>query len=232
MLPSELLRRLLLVVSCLCLYGNPVLRPDIELEVGSDCYGLCTSLPPNTSSFQEWKAEADGAGPAGPRAPPGGTSWPPQTANRGTADAATGPDRVGGDREEKVRSKEEAPATSLPGGHPSTAEPQSSSSSSTRGDSKEDGAESPGASLQDEEPGPTMEEGTHTPSSSSPRSPVPPVVFVSVQTSTPLPSWGHEDPPTLTVQEPLLPDMGANLMPREDGPESLWTEATRTGGSK
>lgn len=247
MRPSEILQRLLLVGSCLCIYGNPVRPPDIQLERDGECYGLCTSLPPNTLSVQEWKAGAGGEGGGGeggggeggaaePRALPGGTSWPPQTANRGSADAGTGPSLVGGDGEGKVGSKQEDPATSPPSGHPAyfTAATQSSSisSSSARGGSEEEGAEPPGAPSQDKEPGPTMWEEARTPSSSSPRSPAPPMVFVSIQTSTPLSSWGHEDPPTLSVPEPLLPDMGANLMPREDGPESLWTEATRPGGSK
>lgn len=237
MFPSEILQRLLLVGSCLCLCGNPVHPPDIELEGVGDCYGPCTNLPPSTSSVYEWKAEAGGEGGGGgeaadPRAPPEETSWLPQTANRGSSNAGIGSGRVGGDREGKVGSKDEAPAMSPPGGHPSTATPQSSSSSSAGGGSKEEWAEPPGVPLQDEEPGPTIEEGAHTLSSSSPLSPVPPLVFVSIQTSTPLFSWGPEGPPTLSVQEPLLPDMGANLMPREDGPESLWTEASRPGGSK
>lgn len=237
MRPSEILQRLLLVESCLCVYGNPVRPPDIQLERDGDCYGPCTTL-----SVQEWKVGAGGEGVGGggaaePRALPGGTSWPPQTANRGSADAGTGPSLVGGDGEGKVGSKEEHPATLPPSGHPAyfTTAPQSSSisSSSARGGSEEEGAEPPGAPTQDKEPGgPTMWGEARTPSSSSPRSPAPPMVFVSIQTSTPLSSWGHEDPPTLSVPEPLLPDMGANLMPREDGPESLWTEATRPGGSK
>lgn len=169
---------------------------------------------------------------ANPRAPPGGTSWPPQTANRGSADAGTGPSLVGGDGERKVGSGEEAPARSPPGGDPAsiTAAPQSISSSSSSW------VEQPGAPLQDKEPGPksapTTEEEVQTPSPSPPRSPVPPMVFVSIQTSTPLSAWGHEGPPNPSVQEPLLPDMGANLMPREEVPECLWTEATRPSGSK
>lgn len=237
MLPSEILQCLLLVGSCLCVYGNPVRPPDIELEQDGDCYGPCTSLPPNTSSVQEGKAGpaegGGGGGAADPRAPPRETSWPPQTANRGSADAGTGPSQVGGDQEGKAGSRDEAPVTSPPSGHPVsfTAAPQSSSSSGPAGGgSEEGGAGLPGAPLEDIEPGPSMGEEVHTPP--SPRSPVPPMVFVSIQTSTPLSSWGHEGPPTLSVQEPLLPDMGSNLMPREDGPESLWTEATRPGGSK
>lgn len=63
-------------------------------------------------------------------------------------------------------------------------------------------------------------------------SPVPPLVFVSLQTSTPLTVWGHDGATISSVPDPLLPEIGPNLMPREDGPESLWTEAMRPSGGK
>lgn len=63
-------------------------------------------------------------------------------------------------------------------------------------------------------------------------SPIPPLVFVSLQTSTPLSIWGHEGATISSLPDPLLPEIGPNLMPREDGPESLWTEATRPSGGK
>lgn len=61
---------------------------------------------------------------------------------------------------------------------------------------------------------------------------VPPMVFVSRQTSTPLSITSHDGATMSSLPEPLLPEMGPNLMPREDGPESLWTEATRLSGGK
>ncbi|XP_071334953.1 armadillo-like helical domain-containing protein 4 isoform X2 [Trachinotus anak] len=61
-------------------------------------------------------------------------------------------------------------------------------------------------------------------------SPIPPLVFVSPQTSTSLTIWGHDGATVSSLPDPLLPEIGPNLMPREDGPESLWTEAARPGG--
>lgn len=61
---------------------------------------------------------------------------------------------------------------------------------------------------------------------------IPPMVFVSPQTSTPLSITSHDGATMSSLPEPLLPEMGPNLMPREDGPESLWTEATRLSGGK
>ncbi|KAI3363791.1 hypothetical protein L3Q82_001398 [Scortum barcoo] len=61
-------------------------------------------------------------------------------------------------------------------------------------------------------------------------SPIPPSVFVSLRTSTPLSIWGQEGATVSSLPDPLLPEIGPNLMPREDGPESLWTEAARPSG--
>lgn len=61
---------------------------------------------------------------------------------------------------------------------------------------------------------------------------IPPSVFVSPQTSTPLSITSHDGATISSLPEPLLPEIGPNLMPREDGPESLWTEATRLSGGE
>ncbi|XP_031722047.1 armadillo-like helical domain-containing protein 4 [Anarrhichthys ocellatus] len=58
---------------------------------------------------------------------------------------------------------------------------------------------------------------------------IPPTVFVSPRTSTLLSIWGHDETMS-SLPDPLLPEIGPNLMPREDGPESLWTEAARPSG--
>lgn len=63
-------------------------------------------------------------------------------------------------------------------------------------------------------------------------SPIPPSVGVSPRISTPLSIWGHDAATISSLPDPLLPDIGPNLMPREDGPESLWTEAARPSGGK
>lgn len=59
-------------------------------------------------------------------------------------------------------------------------------------------------------------------------SPTPPSAFVS----TPLTTWGNDGATVSPLSDPLLPEIGPNLMPKEDGPESLWTEAARPGGGK
>ncbi|XP_044026225.1 uncharacterized protein LOC122863627 isoform X2 [Siniperca chuatsi] len=118
----------------------------------------------------------------------------------------------------------------------STAPPQLSI---TARESKDQGGEDPtklpgrGDSLQDKDP------ETSSPSSTEPpnpgarvqkltsHSPIPPSVFVS---STPLSIWGHDGATISSLPDPLLPEIGPNLMPREDGPESLWTEAARPSG--
>lgn len=63
-------------------------------------------------------------------------------------------------------------------------------------------------------------------------SPNPRSAFVSPRTSTLLSIWGHEGATASSLPDPLLPEIGPNLMPREDGPESLWTEAARPGGGE
>nr|XP_057913137.1 uncharacterized protein LOC131107279 isoform X2 [Doryrhamphus excisus] len=66
--------------------------------------------------------------------------------------------------------------------------------------------------------------GINSPASSTPSTPSP-------QTFTPLPLWDHEGALMATPPEPLLPDIEANLMPKEDSMESLWTEAARPAGA-
>ncbi|XP_036941514.1 uncharacterized protein LOC119012122 isoform X1 [Acanthopagrus latus] len=86
------------------------------------------------------------------------------------------------------------------------------------------GASLQGTSLQSStEPGEPIQKLTS-------HSPIPPLVFLSPRTSTPLSVWSHDGATTSSLPEPLLPEIGPNLMPREDGPESLWTEAARPGG--
>ncbi|XP_068432881.1 armadillo-like helical domain-containing protein 4 isoform X2 [Clinocottus analis] len=58
---------------------------------------------------------------------------------------------------------------------------------------------------------------------------IPPTAFVSPQTSTHVSIWGHDET-MASLPDPLLPEIGPNLMLREDGPESLWTEAARPSG--
>lgn len=70
-----------------------------------------------------------------------------------------------------------------------------------------------------------------TPKLSS-QSPIPPLMFVTSQTSTPLINWGRDRATMSSVSDTILPEIGPSMMPREDGPESLWTEAARLNGGK
>ncbi|KAM3602947.1 uncharacterized protein V6R79_013773 [Siganus canaliculatus] len=60
--------------------------------------------------------------------------------------------------------------------------------------------------------------------------PIPPSVFISPQTTTTVPVWSNDGATISSLLDPLLPEIGPNLMPKEDGPESLWTEAARPSG--
>lgn len=123
----------------------------------------------------------------------------------------------------------------------STAPPQLST---TARESKDKGGEEQiklpgyGDSLQDKQPEAGLPSSTGPPNPraliqklTSHRS-IPHSVFVSPRTSTLLSIWGHDGATLSSLPDPLLPEIGPNLMPREDGPESLWTEAERPGGGK
>ncbi|KAM4522220.1 uncharacterized protein armh4 isoform 2-T3 [Odontesthes bonariensis] len=60
---------------------------------------------------------------------------------------------------------------------------------------------------------------------------IPPLMFATSRTSTPLTIWGRDGATTSSLSDPILPDIAPNLMPREDGLESLWTEAARPAGA-
>ncbi|MED6276216.1 hypothetical protein CHARACLAT_000998 [Characodon lateralis] len=63
-------------------------------------------------------------------------------------------------------------------------------------------------------------------------SPIPPLLLVTPQTSTHLTVWGHDGPTNSSPSDRILPEIGPlNMMPRDDGLESLWTEAARPAGA-
>ncbi|KAM7368117.1 hypothetical protein PAMP_014367 [Pampus punctatissimus] len=64
---------------------------------------------------------------------------------------------------------------------------------------------------------------TSWPSSTEPPNPL---VQIAPRTSTSLSMWGPDGATISTLPDPLLPEIG----PREDGLESLWTEAARPSG--
>ncbi|XP_054900327.1 armadillo-like helical domain-containing protein 4 isoform X2 [Poeciliopsis prolifica] len=62
-------------------------------------------------------------------------------------------------------------------------------------------------------------------------SPVPPLSLVTPRTATRPSAWGHDGPTRPSPPDLLLPEIGPlNMMPRDDGLESLWTEAARPAG--
>ncbi|XP_014899641.1 uncharacterized protein C14orf37 homolog [Poecilia latipinna] len=63
-------------------------------------------------------------------------------------------------------------------------------------------------------------------------SPVPPLLLVTPRTSTHPSARGHDAPTKSSSSDLLLPEIGPlNMMPRDDGLESLWTEAARPAGA-
>ncbi|KAG7240271.1 hypothetical protein INR49_027082 [Caranx melampygus] len=143
--------------------------------------------------------------------------------------------------EEEQRDIDMSTSRLTPGGRlaSSSTPPQLESSYSPRSNHDgEDRARLPGGggSLQDKDP------ETSSPSFIDPpilsariqrltsHSPIPSLVFVTPRTSASLTIWGHNGATVSSLPDPLLPEIGPNLMPREDGPESLWTEAARPSG--
>lgn len=62
-------------------------------------------------------------------------------------------------------------------------------------------------------------------------SPIPSLMFVTPQTSTPLTVWRRDGATVSSPSDPILPEIGPNMMSRDDL-ESLWTEAARPAGGK
>ncbi|XP_047429391.1 armadillo-like helical domain-containing protein 4 isoform X2 [Mugil cephalus] len=86
--------------------------------------------------------------------------------------------------------------------------------------------------FQDKDPEPSLASSPEPPNPSMPPShnPIPPLVFITPRTSTPFALWGHDGATISSLPDPYLPEIGPSLIPREDSPESLWTEASRPGG--
>ncbi|XP_061560813.1 cell surface glycoprotein 1-like isoform X4 [Phycodurus eques] len=65
----------------------------------------------------------------------------------------------------------------------------------------------------------------------NPSSRTPTPVSLPSRTSTASSPWEREGPVMPAPPEPFLPDMGVDTMPKEDGVESLWTEAPGPSGA-
>lgn len=57
----------------------------------------------------------------------------------------------------------------------------------------------------------------------------PPLLFVTPRTFTNLMNWGSDGATMSSLPDPFLAEIRQNLMPKEDGSESLWTEAAKPG---
>ncbi|XP_015239952.1 PREDICTED: uncharacterized protein C14orf37 homolog isoform X1 [Cyprinodon variegatus] len=61
---------------------------------------------------------------------------------------------------------------------------------------------------------------------------IPPLLMGTPQASTHLTVWGHDGPTKSLPSDVILPEIGPlNMMPKDDGLESLWTEAARPAGA-
>lgn len=249
MLLFKTLRPLLLAGVCLCVCGTPVHLPGVQHERGRGCSGECfRSL--KTQNLRSESAGVKGAtgllwkfgagGGVAPREAPGGAALATQTENGDGREGRSGSSVAGGEvrsnrseikpvgiASEKTDSQRQAPLLSplfadplvtpkLPPNLPLEgilAPPSPSPQTKvTKRESRDQG------DSKDKERQPDWSD--HHPSS------IPPLDLITPQTSTPL--WDQYGPTVSSLPDPLLPDIGPNLMPREDGPESVWTEATRT----
>ncbi|XP_042369580.1 uncharacterized protein LOC121963358, partial [Plectropomus leopardus] len=253
MLMSGTLHRLLLAATCLCVYGNPVqLRNFTPTQ---DCDGQCASSGTTVGSThatdvkpEPSDTEHDGTdlmlnvgagGGAGPHGRPEGIAAVTQTGNGDSLDGRSGPSEAAGEAWSQRSGGKKVDGISEMGDAQrqtetdSSVDPEASPQLSITGreDKDQSGTDPPayGDSVQDKDP---ETSSTEPPDSGAPiqklTSHMPPLFFVSPRTSTHLSVWGHDA--ATSLPDPLLPEIGPNLMPREDGPESLWTEAARPGG--
>ncbi|CAF89325.1 unnamed protein product [Tetraodon nigroviridis] len=246
------LRPLLLAGICLCVCGTPVHLPAVQRIQGGDCSGGCAgSLKPQNLRSEPsgvksvtgplWKVDAGGAAP---HEAPTGESLVTQAENWDGRDGISGSTVAGGGvwndrgeikkfgiasqtRDSQTQSspfpdhpvppkQAHVPTARFPLDGilaPSSTSPQmniTKRASTDQGDSED----------KEQEPDWT----DYHPSS------IPPLDFITPQNAAPI--WDQYGPTEPSLPDPLLPDIGTNLMPKEDGPESVWTEATRASEGK
>ncbi|XP_028996649.1 armadillo-like helical domain-containing protein 4 isoform X2 [Betta splendens] len=243
------LRLVLLAGICFCVRGTPVRPPNAIQTQDGDCDGPCasslTAVGPKTEPSGAERViglelNVGVGATAGPHGRPEGADPVTQAENGDGLDGISGPSEAG--ELKKVESTSETGHAERQALGSVRAAGWASEESTSKTQLKTDmrAAFSPavpplsisaaeiqeGGSRQDRDP------DASSPSSSEPRvhgltSHRPTSPFAS----TPLTMWGSEGPAASPLSDPLLPEMGPNLMPKEDGPESLWTEAARPGGA-
>ncbi|XP_041660666.1 armadillo-like helical domain-containing protein 4 [Cheilinus undulatus] len=258
MLMSRTLGCLLLVGLCLCIHGNPVLLPDSPptqdrlTTVGPTQTPDVKSEPTGTESLIGLALDVGAGGGVGLHGAPVGAVT--QTENGDSLDGVSGPRKAGREVQNQMSEGKKVGSTSRMGDALTqkgaseegdtavTNDPTGGRkhldvdlSSTDKGSKDKDGeglTDPPVSSVQDKNtetgllsstetlnPGATIQKLT----SYSP-------IVVSPHTSTLVSIWDQDGATTSSLPAPLLPEIGANPMPKEDGPESVWTEATRLGG--
>ncbi|XP_034555276.1 uncharacterized protein LOC117824038 isoform X2 [Notolabrus celidotus] len=260
MLMSGMLRRLLLVGTCLCIYGNPVYLPDSTPNQGK-VTSIGSTQTPDESTGTELMTGLmlDAAGGAGLHEAPVGPSPVTLTKNVDDLNGRSGPRQADGEAQsegkkvgytsemgdalrqsEGVLPVEENPAsTSDPmlgptGGGRQLDVEQSSQAIGDKDQAGEDVTNLPAYvySVQDKNPETGFLSITEPPNPGATIQKLPShsPIFGSPLSLTSLSIWSQDGATTSSLPDPLLPEIGPNLMPKEDGPESLWTEAARPGG--
>uniref|UniRef100_A0A1A8J4T2 Chromosome 14 open reading frame 37 n=1 Tax=Nothobranchius kuhntae TaxID=321403 RepID=A0A1A8J4T2_NOTKU len=242
MLMSSFLQGLLLVGTCLRLHGAPTHLPDFShLQPDVSCAGHCASPITTTrlthttelvSSDEGLIGLNVGAGGAtGPHEGPEGIELVTQTENEDSLVREAGEvlsQRREVKQTESTSEKEDAEIQNKNG-------PVRYESLSPTGGMAEE-REKLYASVRGEDSEPSFREPLSpytplwTPKLAS-FSATPPLMFVTSQASTPVKTWSHDGGTTSSPSDPIFPEIGPNMMPRDDGLESLWTEAARPAGA-
>lgn len=255
MLLVQTLRPLLLAGICLCVCGTPVHLPGVQQDI--HCSGECagplkpTNLRSELSLVQSvtgllWKVGAGGG--AAPHQPPMGEPLVTQTENWDGHDGISVSTVAGGG----LRNNSSETETVGIGSQARDSQRQSSSVSPLFPDQLVtpnqadvspagfplDGILAPSSVLAQmnvterasRDPGDSKGKEHQADWTDHHPSSIPPLDFVTPQNSAP--DWDQYGPPVPSLPDTLLADIGPNLMPREDGPESVWTEATRASEGK
>lgn len=232
---SSILQGLLLLLAgtCLRLYGAPTHLPNFNHMQDGSCEGHCPSsvttavVAHSTESVLLDEGLVSGSvlnvgvgGGTGPHRGPQGTDSMMETENGGSLHGRFGPGEAGGEAQSHRRGGQQIESTSE----------EEDAEDNTGGREQVDTERRTKLSFSDPESSdPYTPRWTQKLVSSSP---VPSLMFVSSRTSTPLAGWRRDGVTGSSPSEPVLPEIGPNMMSRDDGLESLWTEAVRPAGGK